>query len=104
MNVQLEIWNASWLLIHAVALIGVVALFPKAPCWMQQIVLAGVAVAESLFIVGLYGEARSFWWGAWFINGGYAFEHLAVLFWLFRLTFFPNGAQWTSSSRASRSS
>lgn len=90
--------------IHVLALCGFVILFFSAPCWMQKMVVVGMAASMGLIASGYYIDLVTFidkdsmWWGArYFIQVGYVIEHIAVLLYVFRLLHQNEKAKWQKS-------
>lgn len=81
----MESWNLTFLFVHLLAAVAIGKLHRLAPCWMQRWVCAGLvaamlilASAFALKINGTDGYIYVIWLG-------FAIEHLAVLFYAFRL-------------------
>jgi len=102
-------WSITLFVVHLFALAGVVALYRRAPCWMQKLSVFGLILAMSIasaaYAVALVGRI---WpelglWGAWEIFAiGLLLEHLAVLLMIFRLVY--QTVLWPTSLHRSPSS
>ena len=95
-------WLVTLVAVHILAFLGAVALFSRAPCWMQKLSVFGFAVAIGIMSMGyaaLLGERMGLeWWGGWqMIDLGLAVEHIAVLLYVFRL-YYRENLQWQNSS------
>lgn len=96
-------WDLMLLVINLLALVGLVWLVSAAPCWIQKIVIGLLIIAAAIFC-GAYAWAMFDEENHWKLrNVGYAFEHLAVLVYVFRLIW-QGGIQWKPSSGHSPSS
>lgn len=102
-------WASTLFFVHLAALIGVVTLYRRAPCWMQKLSIFGLIVAMTAatlaYSIALAGFLAPHWgWiGSWEIFGlGLMIEHTAVLLMIFRLVFQQKPvpkeeAQWPNS-------
>lgn len=108
------LWNLTFFCIHLVALCGFIVLYKSAPCWMQRLVVIGLAVSMALFTLGhfiafTYSLNPSIgWWGSAELNVmARAIEHVAILLYVFRLIWQANHVEppvWTQSSAPSLNS
>jgi p-aminobenzoyl-glutamate transporter AbgT len=78
-------WNITMLAIHLVALVLAALLYTRAPCWLQRLVVAGLAIAFAVislaYVLALRGVDS--WWHVLLV--GFALEHAAVLLYVFRI-------------------
>jgi hypothetical protein len=96
-------WNVAMLAVHVIALIFVVLLIFRAPCWMQALAMTGFAGAIAVVCLSYaLAIARVEGWEL-VLFVGYQLEHFAVLLYAFRIVW-QGGLGWNSSSVHSRSS
>jgi hypothetical protein len=89
-------WNAIFFFMHFFGFLGACLLYRNAPCWMQRLTVVGVAIGMFVLMVANAIALAGGWWSWWVASLGFAFEHLAVLLWLFRVHFQAKPA-WTLS-------
>lgn len=85
MNEGRDLFQLFFFLIHCAGFIAACALYRDAPCWMQKLTIVGVAIAMLVIAVANLMTLAGIWWAWWAAVLGMAFEHLAILLWLFRL-------------------
>lgn len=88
------IWNLMLFVVHLAACIGFVYLYRSAPCWMQRLVVVGLSIAMGFIALGymidFVGDIFPAlgWYGGLYVKiTGYLFEHVAILLYVFRLTY-----------------
>lgn len=96
------IWNLALCTIHAAALAGFIALYRKAPCWMQKVTV-GLLIVGMAIIAGAYAMAAGgIWWNFHVRFVGWAFLDAAMLLYVFRLIY-QQHLEWKPSSVPFRS-
>lgn len=107
------LWNLTFFCIHLVALCGFIVLYKSAPCWMQRLVVVGLAGSMALFTISYFigvmhslDPSLGLWGSAELSVMARAIEHIAVLLYVFRLIWQSNHVEpaWTQSSAPSLSS
>lgn len=90
-------WELTMVFVHGAALVGLVMLWRRPPCWMQKLVVLILFLAMLVLLVGGF-----VWLAGWVEEArhlyriGLLLEHSAVLLWIFRLIY-QDRVQWTSS-------
>lgn len=78
-------WHLASLVVHFALLVMAVMLFRCAPCWMQKLVVVGMALGLLVmclaFVAGALGHA---WWLYVYLLG-LSIEHVAVSIYIFRV-------------------
>lgn len=95
-------WDVMLFFVHFLALMGSVWLCLRCPCWMQQLVIVGLAIAMSLACLGYIGKAWDTWWGHYVLLAGLVIGHICNLLLIFRLVL--QSPAWNQSSPRSRNS
>lgn len=79
---------------HVIALVIAIYMYRDAPCWIQKLCMVLLALSFTAccaaYIAALVGT--SYWWG--FLLVAAAFEHTAVLLYVFRLWWQGEQRKW----------
>ena len=99
-------WAITFLAIHLVFAAACFWLYKAAPCWMQKLSVFGLGAALATMSLGYFilvvstAFPSTEWWGSWHvIMLGLVIEHIAVLLYVFRLTY-QRMTPWPTSSQA----
>lgn len=93
-------WNVTMLAMHAAAFVGAVLLYRDAPCWMQKLVVIGLAISQIGMCVAYSAAINGAWWWPLLERVALANEHIAVLLYIFRLLYRRSVQTWNYSQRS----
>lgn len=90
-------WNLTFLLVHLLALYAFGALYRRAPCWQQRLVMMGLIFAMLTLSISCAFSINGYQAGWHIFILGLTIEHIAVLLYAFRLVYreflcLPNGS------------